>query len=48
MQKNITWLFFDVGSTLIDEQIAYKHRMEDIAEAANTTYNKVYDIAMEL
>ena len=47
MQKNITWLFFDVGSTLIDEQFAYKHRMEDIAEAANTTYQKVYDTAME-
>ena len=47
MQKNITWLFFDVGSTLIDEQFAYKHRMQDIAEAANTTYQKVYDTAME-
>ena len=47
MQKNITWLFFDVGSTLIDEQFAYKHRLQDIAEAANTTYQKVYDTAME-
>ena len=47
MQKNITWLFFDVGSTLIDEQFAYKHRVQDIAEATNTTYNKVYAIAME-
>ena len=47
MFTNITWLFFDVGSTLIDEQFAYKHRMQDIAEAANTTYQKVYDTAME-
>ena len=47
MKKNISWLFFDVGSTLIDEQFAYKHRLQDIAEAANTTYNKVYDTAME-
>ena len=47
MFKNISWLFFDVGSTLIDEQIAYKHRMEDIAEAANTTYNNVYGTAIQ-
>ena len=47
MFTNINWLFFDVGSTLIDEQIVYKHRMQDIAEAANTTYQKVYDTAME-
>ena len=47
MFTNITWLFFDVGSTLIDEQIAYKHRLQDIAESANTTYQKVYDTAME-
>lgn len=36
-----------MGSTLIDEQFAYKHRLQDIAEAANTTYQKVYDTAME-
>ena len=47
MFTNITWLFFDVGSTLIDEQFAYKHRLQDIAKAANTTYQKVYDTAME-
>ena len=47
MFKNISWLFFDVGSTLIDEQITYKHRLQDIAEAANTTYNKVYDTAIQ-
>ena len=47
MFTNITWLFFDVGSTLIDEQIAYKHRMQDIAESANTTYQKVYDTAIQ-
>ena len=47
MFTNISWLFFDVGSTLIDEQFAYKHRLQDIAEAANTTYQKVYDTAME-
>lgn len=47
MFTNINWLFFDEGSTLIDEQIAYKHRLQDIAEAANTTYQKVYDTAIQ-
>ena len=47
MFTNISWLFFDVGSTLIDEQIAYKPRFLDIAEAANTTYQKVYDTAIQ-
>ena len=47
MFTNITWLFFDVGSTLIDEQIAYKHRLQDITEAANTTYQKVYDTVIQ-
>ena len=47
MFTNITWLFFDVGSTLIDEQFAYKHRLQDIAETANTTYQKVYDTAIQ-
>ena len=47
MFTNITWLFFDVGSTLIDEQIAYKHRLQDIAKATNTTYQKVYDTVIQ-
>lgn len=47
MRKNIEWLFFDVGSTLVDEHIVYEERMRKIAEAANTTYDKVYDTALE-
>lgn len=47
MRKNIEWLFFDVGSTLVDEHIVYEERMKKIAEAANTTYDKVYDTALE-
>lgn len=43
---NITWLFFDVGSTLIDEHLAYEHRMKEIAESANTTYSCVYKTAL--
>ena len=36
-----------MGSTLIDEQIAYKHRLQDIAKATNTTYQKVYDTVIQ-
>ena len=46
MFENIKWLFFDVGSTLVDEHIAYEHRLKDIADMANTTYDNVYEIAM--
>ena len=28
MFENIEWVFFDVGSTIIDEHIAYEHRMK--------------------
>ena len=47
MFENIEWVFFDVGSTIIDEHIAYEHRMKDIADLANTTYSSVYVTAME-
>lgn len=47
MFKNIKWIFFDVGSTIVDEHLAYEHRMREIADLANTTYSSVYEIAME-
>lgn len=46
MFENIEWLFFDVGSTLVDEHIAYEHRMREIADSANTTYSSVNEMAM--
>ena len=45
--KRIKWLFFDAGSTLIDEHFAYEHRMRDIADAAGVTFEEVYGIAMD-
>ena len=47
MSENVKWLFFDVGSTLIDEHLAYEHRMREIAERAGVTFEKVYKIAMD-
>lgn len=46
MFENIKWLFFDVGSTIIDEHSAYEHRMREIANAANTSYSHVLQTAM--
>lgn len=47
MFENIEWLFFDIGSTIVDERAAYEHRMREIADLANMNYDKVYEMAME-
>ena len=46
MIGNIKWLFFDVGSTLVDESSVYEKRMRSVAKAANVTYEYVYETAM--
>lgn len=48
MFKDIQWLFFDIGSTLVDEHIAYEHRFRDIADFANVEYEQVYNRTIEL
>lgn len=48
MLNGIEWLFFDVGSTLVDESIVYENRMREIAISADTTYEAVYNGAVEL
>jgi 8-oxo-dGTP diphosphatase len=45
--KNIKWIFFDVGSTLVDESKVYEDRMRKIAEIADVEYKYVYDTAVE-
>ena len=47
MFNNIKWLFFDVGSTLLDEHFAYEYRLREIASAAKVSYEYVYDKALE-
>lgn len=41
MLENVKWLFFDIGSTLVDEQLAYVHRASDIAAAAGVPHERV-------
>ena len=43
---NIEWIFFDVGSTLMNEEKAYLHRLHDVANAVNEPYEKIYDLAI--
>lgn len=47
MIKNAEWLFFDIGSTLVNEDIAFENRLRKIAETANTTYNYVCETALK-
>ncbi len=48
MLKNLKWLFFDMGSTLIDETICYERRLRHIADFAGIEYEKIYAQALEL
>ena len=45
--KNIEWIFFDVGSTLVDESKAYEERLKIVAETAKVSYEYVYQTALE-
>ena len=44
--NNIEWIFFDVGSTLMNEEKAYLHRLHDVANAVNEPFEKIYDLAI--
>jgi HAD superfamily hydrolase (TIGR01662 family) len=46
MFRKIKWLFFDIGSTLVDESRAYESRLRDAAKLANVTYEYVYETAI--
>ncbi len=46
--QNIVWLFFDIGSTLVDEQIAYDHRIMDMITETNLTFAQVHAKRAEL
>ena len=38
----IQWIFFDIGSTLVDESIAYYHRAADMMDETGLPYDEVY------
>lgn len=43
MLHNIEWIFFDVGSTLVDESKAYEHRITDAIAGSDITYHQFYN-----
>ena len=48
MFENIEWVFFDVGSTLVDESYVYNHIFRDISELTNLSYEYIYNEALKL
>lgn len=40
----IKWIFFDVGSTLVDETEAYDHRVQDIIVGTDITFQEFDDM----
>lgn len=43
MFSDIRWIFFDLGSTLIDEQQAYRCRIEKAIEGSSISYSQFYE-----
>ena len=43
----VTWLFFDIGSTLVDERLAYEHRFRDMAQAAGVSASYITRTALD-
>ena len=41
--KSIRWIFFDIGSTLVDEEEAYKHRIRDMIRGTPVTFEQFWD-----
>lgn len=48
MFEEIQWLFFDVGSTLVDESRANEHRLLDAVAGTGIPYERAYARAVEL
>ncbi len=44
----IKWVFFDVGSTLVDETEAYDHRVRDIIAGTDITFQEFDDMRIAL
>ena len=46
--QTIKWIFFDVGSTLVDETEAYDHRVRDVIAGTNITFQEFDDMRIAL
>ena len=39
----VKWLFFDVGSTLVNERKAYEHRIRDMIAGTEISFEQFYE-----
>lgn len=39
----IQWIFFDIGSTLVDEEEAYRHRIRDMIHGSPVTFEQFWE-----
>lgn len=44
----IKWIFFDIGSTLVDESTAYKNRIKRTIANTDVSYNEFYQRMVEI
>lgn len=47
MLTNGEWLFFDVGSTLVDESLVTENRLRSVAEQAGISFEQVAEMALQ-
>lgn len=45
---NIKWIFFDIGSTLVDESVAYRNRIERTIANTDISYDEFYQRMVEI
>lgn len=48
MMDTIKWVFFDIGSTLVDESIAYRNRIERTIANTDISYDEFYQRMVEI
>lgn len=47
MTINVDWIFFDLGSTLLDESGAERRRMEETVAGSDVTYEAFFEAALD-
>ena len=45
--NGIRWIFFDIGSTLVDEEEAYRHRVRDMIRGTPVTEEQYYEKSIQ-
>ena len=48
MMETIKWVFFDIGSTLVDESVAYRNRIERTIANTDISYDEFYQRMVEI